>query len=73
MIKKTKTAFKVIVVIALFASFIATGCNNEKKEEEKEPVKTEEPAPAPAPVTGDTTGVDTNNVPKPGPVTPVNK
>jgi hypothetical protein len=72
MIQKTKTAFKAIVAIALVASFITTGCNNEKKEEAKEPAKTEEPAAAPAPATGDTTGVDTNNMPKPGPVTPVN-
>jgi hypothetical protein len=70
MIKKTKTAFKAIVAIALFASFITTGCNNEKKEEAKEPAKTEEPAPEPA--AGDTTKKDTNDVPKPGPVTPVN-
>ena len=69
MIHNTKTAFKAIVAIAFFASFIATGCNDAKKEESTESVKTDT---IQKPVGGDTTKVDSNDAPKPGPVTPVN-
>jgi len=67
MIKKTTTAIKVIVTIALFTSFVATGCNNDKKEEPKETPKTEEPAKQ----AGDTTNAGDTG--KGHPVTPVNK
>ena len=67
MIKKTKTAFKAIVVIALFASFIATGCNNDKKEESTESVKTDT---IKKPVVDTINDADTGTG---HPVTPVNK
>ena len=66
MIHNTKTAFKAIVTIALFASFIATGCNDEKKVE-TESTKTDT---IKTPV-GDTTNADDTG--KGHPVTPVNK
>jgi len=66
MIKKTKTAFKAIVTIALFASFIATGCNDEKKVE-TESTKTDTIQKS----VGDTTNADDTG--KGHPVTPVNK
>ena len=67
MINNTKTAFKAIVTIALFASFIATGCNDEKKVE-TESTKTDT---IQKPVGGDTTNADDTG--KAHPVTPVNK
>ena len=68
MINNTKTAFKAIVAIALFASFIAIGCNDAKKEESTESVKTDT---IQKPVGGDTTNADDTG--KAHPVTPVNK
>jgi len=67
MIKKTKTAFKAILTIALFASFIATGCNDEKKTESTEETKTDT---IKKPV-GDT--MNNGDTGTGHPVTPVNK
>jgi hypothetical protein len=62
MINNTKTAFKAIVAIALFASFIAIGCNDEKKTTEKESVTTDTGAAHPVtPV--NRTDTSSNNTP----------
>jgi hypothetical protein len=70
MIKKTKTAFKAIVAIALFASVVAMSCNNDKKSEN---TTTTTDTGAGHPVTPvNKTGGDTDTGAG-HPVTPVNK